>query len=148
MSLNEPRGIRIFFLRGPADGQDITDRKRSQDELVAAIEAVMADTSWFSRSVVEKLAALRQTSRPPALRADLQDLTDRERDVLGLICQGQTDLDMSEILKLSHNTIRNHLASLYRKIGVNRRAAAIIWARERGITGKDAIKSRRRGQKR
>jgi hypothetical protein len=28
----------------------ITDRKRSQDELVAAIEAVMADTSWFSRS--------------------------------------------------------------------------------------------------
>ena len=103
--------------------QDITDRKRSQDELVAAIEAVMADTSWFSRSVVEKLAALRQTSRPSALRADLQDLTDRERDVLGLICQGQTDLDMSESLKLSHNTIRNHLASLYRKIGVNRRAS-------------------------
>ena len=123
--------------------QDITERKRSQDELVAAIEAVMADTSWFSRSVVEKLAALRQTSRPSALRADLQDLTDRERDVLGLICQGQTDLDMSESLKLSHNTIRNHLASLYRKIGVNRRAAAIIWARERGITGKDAIKFRK-----
>jgi DNA-binding NarL/FixJ family response regulator len=40
----------------------ITDRKRSQDELVAAIEAVMADTSWFSRSVAEKLTALRQTS--------------------------------------------------------------------------------------
>ena len=128
--------------------QDITDRKRSQDELVAAIEAVMADTSWFSRSVVEKLAALRQTSRPSALRADLQDLTDRERDVLGLICQGQTDLDMSESLKLSHNTIRNHLASLYRKIGVNRRAAAVIWARERGITGKNAIKSSRPGRKR
>jgi PAS domain S-box-containing protein len=123
--------------------QDITDRKRSQDELVAAIEAVMADTSWFSRSVVEKLAALRQTSRPSAPRADLQDLTDRERDVLGLICQGQTDFDMSESLKLSHNTIRNHLASLYRKIGVNRRAAAIIWARERGITGKNAIESSR-----
>jgi PAS domain S-box-containing protein len=126
--------------------QDITDRKRSQDELVAAIEAVMADTSWFSRSVVEKLAALRQTSRPSALRADLQDLTDRERDVLGLICQGQTDQEMSESLKLSHNTIRNHLASLYRKIGVNRRAAAIIWARERGITGRNAIKSKRPGR--
>jgi DNA-binding CsgD family transcriptional regulator len=68
-----------------------------------------------------------------------------ERDVLGLICQGQTDLDMSESLKLSHNTIRSP-ASLYRKIGVNRRAAAIIWARERGITGKDAIKSRRQGR--
>jgi DNA-binding CsgD family transcriptional regulator len=67
-----------------------------------------------------KMAPLRQTSRPSALRADLQDLSDRERSVLGLICQGQTNLDMSESLKLSHNTIRNHLASLYRKIGVNR----------------------------
>ena len=55
---------------------------------------------------------------------------------------------MSESLKLSHNTIRNHLASLYRKIGVNRRAAAIIWTRERGITGKDEIESRRPGPKR
>lgn len=119
--------------------QDITERKRSQDELVTAIETVMADTSWFSRSVVEKLATLRQTSRPRSLGADLQDLTDRERDVLGLICQGQTDSEMSEALKLSHNTIRNHIASLYRKIGVNRRGAAIIWARERGITGKDSV---------
>jgi DNA-binding CsgD family transcriptional regulator len=94
-----------------------------------------------------KMAPLRQTSRPSALRADLQDLSDRERSVLGLICQGQTNLDMSESLKLSHNTIRNHLASLYRKIGVNRRADC-IWARERGITGKDGNKSRRPGPKR
>jgi DNA-binding CsgD family transcriptional regulator len=55
---------------------------------------------------------------------------------------------MSESLKLSHNTIRNHLASLYRRIGVNRRPAAVIWTRERGITGKDEIKSRRPGPKR
>jgi DNA-binding CsgD family transcriptional regulator len=55
---------------------------------------------------------------------------------------------MSESLKLSRNTIRNHLASLYRKIGVNRCAAAIIWARERGIIGKDGNKSGRPGPKR
>jgi DNA-binding CsgD family transcriptional regulator len=53
---------------------------------------------------------------------------------------------MSETLKLSRNTIRNHVSSLYHKIGVNRRAAAIIWARERGITGRDAIKRRKRSQ--
>ncbi len=123
--------------------QDITDRKRSEVELIAAIEAVMADTSWFSRGVVEKLAALRQTSRPRSLKADLEDLTDRERDVLGCICEGFSDTEMSEALKLSPNTIRNHVFSLYRKIGVNRRGAAIIWGRERGITGKDAIKPRK-----
>jgi PAS domain S-box-containing protein len=127
--------------------QDITERKRSQDELITAIEAVMADTSWFSRSVVEKLAALRFTSRARSPGADLDELTDRERDVLGLICQGQSDLEMSQTLKLSRNTVRNHVSSLYHKIGVNRRGAAIIWARERGITGKDAIKPAKRAQK-
>ena len=64
------------------------------------------------------------------------DLAEREREVLGLICQGQSDPEMSVTLKLSRNTIRNHISSLYHKIGVNRRAAAIIWARDRGITGK------------
>ena len=39
--------------------QDITERKRTEAELFAAIEAVMKDTSWFSRTVIEKLAAIR-----------------------------------------------------------------------------------------
>ncbi|WP_024343452.1 PAS domain S-box protein [Bradyrhizobium japonicum] len=123
--------------------QDITERKRSEDELIVAIESVMADTSWFSRSIVEKLAALRQTSRPTNVGAHLEDLTDREREVLGLICEGQSDKEMSRALKLSPNTIRNHVFSLYQKIGVNRRAAAIIWARERGVTGKQLGVSKR-----
>jgi DNA-binding CsgD family transcriptional regulator len=104
----------------------------------------VADTSWFSRRVVEKLAALRQTSRPDAIGADFEDLSDREREVLGLICQGQSDKEMSQILKLSPNTIRNHVSSLYRKIDVKRRGAAIVWARERGITGKTAFKAHKR----
>jgi len=40
--------------------QDITERKRSETELLAAIEAVMQDTSWFSRGIIEKLAQLRE----------------------------------------------------------------------------------------
>jgi PAS domain S-box-containing protein len=119
--------------------QDIADRKRSEDELVAAIEAVMEDTSWFSRTVVEKLAGLRRATKPSSQPSiELDELTNRERDILGLICQGQSDEDMSKSLGLSPNTIRNHVSSLFRKIGVRRRAAAIIWARERGVSGRDA----------
>jgi hypothetical protein len=40
--------------------QDITERKQSEDELIAAIESVMADTSWFSHGIAEKLTALRR----------------------------------------------------------------------------------------
>jgi PAS domain S-box-containing protein len=116
--------------------EDITERKRTENDLMAAIEAVMADTSWFSRSVLEKLAALRHGARPRRVTTQLEDLTSREREVLGLICQGMNDKEMSKALKLSPNTVRNHVFSLYQKIGVNRRSAVIIWARERGISGK------------
>ncbi|ASW08901.1 helix-turn-helix transcriptional regulator [Rhizobium sp. 11515TR] len=115
--------------------QDITERRRSEAELIEAIESVMADTSWFSRSVVDRLATLRQVSNGKVPSAQLLDLSDREREILALICRGQSDAEMSETLHLSRNTIRNHVASLYAKIGVNRRSAAVIWARERGFTG-------------
>jgi PAS domain S-box-containing protein len=124
--------------------QDVTERKKTEDELIAAIESVMADTSWFSRTVVEKLANLRQTSRKPGPGIGVGDLTDRERQILGLISEGCDNVAMSDRLGLSTNTVRNHVASLFRKIGVNRRAAAVVWARERGVTGETAVRGKRR----
>jgi PAS domain S-box-containing protein len=113
--------------------QDITERKRTEGELVAAIEAAMADTAWFSRGVMEKLAALRQLSGPTSSPVRLDDLTRREREIVALICRGAADAEISAELKLSPHTVRNHVASLYRKLGVHRRSAVVIWARERGV---------------
>ena len=115
--------------------QDISDRKRSEGELVAAIEAAMSDTSWISRGVIEKLAALRQLSGPIASSVQLADLTAREREILGLICRGARDAQIGTELSLSPHTVRNHVASLYRKLGLNRRSDVVIWARERGLDG-------------
>jgi DNA-binding NarL/FixJ family response regulator len=125
--------------------QENADQKDQGFDAIAAVEAAMADTtSWFTRTIVEKLKALRQTQQSAPRTSDLEILTDREREVLALICEGRSDAEMGAMLKLSHNTVRNHIASLYRKIGVNRRSAAIIWARERAITPDDALGRRRR----
>jgi PAS domain S-box-containing protein len=113
--------------------QDITERKRTEGELVTAIEAALADTAWFSQGVMEKLAQLRQLSGPASSSARLDELTSREREIVALICRGANDAEISSQLKLSPHTVRNHVASLYRKLGVNRRSAVIIWARERGV---------------
>jgi DNA-binding CsgD family transcriptional regulator len=118
-------------------------------DVLAAIETAVTDaTSWFSRAVIEKLKALGQPTQsndqPTARASGVDVLSDREREVLGLICEGKNHVQMGEILGLSENTVRNHIASLYRKIGVNRRTAAIIWARERGITDRGAFDLRRR----
>jgi PAS domain S-box-containing protein len=113
--------------------QDITERKRSEMDLIAAIEAVMKDTSWFSRTVMEKLAQVRHGGTGSRAHVALDDLTPRETEILTLICKGHSDEEMASLLKLSRNTVRNHIAALYGKIGVNRRSAAVVWGRERGL---------------
>jgi PAS domain S-box-containing protein len=112
--------------------QDIADRRRSELELIGAIEAVMRDTNWFSRMIVEKLANLRA---PAAHRhiVELGSLTGRERETLSLMCEGLDDGAVAAAMGVSRNTVRNNVARIYGKLGVNRRAAAIIWARERGF---------------
>lgn len=113
--------------------QDITERKRSEADLMAAIQAVMQDTSWFSQTVIEKLAQIRQPQFESEPGAELADLTPREREILGLMCQDMTDPEIALSLNVSPHTVRNHVASLYSKLDVHRRSAAIIWARQRGI---------------
>jgi DNA-binding CsgD family transcriptional regulator len=117
-------------------------------DLVSAIESVLADTSSFTRGIIDRLKGLRQVSKadgstPSEAATQIDILTPREREVLGFICEGHSDFEMSRKLNLSENTVRNHIASLYRKIGVNRRSAAIIWARERAITSQANITSQR-----
>jgi PAS domain S-box-containing protein len=114
--------------------QDITQRKSTEVELVEAIEAVMKDTSWFSRSIMDKLARLR-APQSDAPGPGLDDLTARERDVLALICRGYDDKTIARTLDVASNTVRNHVARIYAKIGVNRRIAAVAWARARGFDG-------------
>ncbi len=113
--------------------QDVTDRRRSEAELFEAIETVMEDTTWFTQSVIEKIAALRRPSRPGIAAPEIGDLTPREREVLGFISHGMTDRDIAEKLGLTRCTVRNHVATLYSKIGVHSRSSAIVWARERGV---------------
>ena len=119
--------------------QDVTARRHSEIELVEAIESVMKDASWFSRSIMDKLAMLRGGGGAAAPAA--AELSGREREVLELLCEGLDDKGIAGRLGLSGNTVRNHVSRLYAKISVNRRSAAIIWARERGIGGRAGDRS-------
>ena len=129
--------------------QDITEQRHSEAELITAIEAVMQDTSWFSRAVIEKLADLRQPRGSTASRAELGDLTAREPEALALICRGLSDAAIAAQLGVSRNTVRNQVSAIYRKIDLHRRSAVVVWARERGFTGQEkrSERTRRLGRK-
>jgi PAS domain S-box-containing protein len=112
--------------------QDITERKHTERELFDALETVMADTSWFSRGLIEKLANLRRPGREGA-DGSAPNLTVRERQILNLICSGLDDDAIARKLGLSRNTVRNHGAALYRKLGIHKRSEAVVWGRENGF---------------
>ncbi len=122
--------------------QDISERKRTELELITAIEAAMQDSSWLSRNIMDRLAALRSSQTPSAGPPPAAaDLTRREREVIELIARGKSDAAIAEALSLSRNTVRNHVARLYAKIGAHNRGEAIVWARERGHPARASVKA-------
>jgi DNA-binding NarL/FixJ family response regulator len=92
----------------------------------SAIQSVMRGGTWFSRGVAMKLA---DNSRS-TLGAIAIKLTNRERQLLGLLLSGQDARQIASTLCLSEQTIRNYLSRLYDKLDVNSRAEAIVWARD------------------
>ena len=60
-------------------------------------------------------------------------LTQRELDVLGLIAGGRSNAEIAETLFVSINSVKTYIRGAYRKIGVERRAQAVLWAEQHGL---------------
>jgi two-component system, NarL family, response regulator LiaR len=60
-------------------------------------------------------------------------LSERESEVLCLIARGRSNEEIAESLYLSINSIKTYIRSAYRKIGVQRRAQAVVWALDHGL---------------
>ena len=73
-------------------------------------------------------------------------LTRRELEILRLVAEGRTNRDVAELLWVSDQTVKFHLANVYRKLGVNTRAEAVEWARTNDIgdvaTAEDRLAAR------
>ena len=93
-------------------------------QLAAAIRAVAGGINLFD---ADDLAETLESYRSPTLTVAADSITDRERDVLKCLVRGisRTD-DIAEELFISQKTVKNHLASIYDKLGVNDRAQAVV----------------------
>ncbi|MDX6553440.1 MAG: hypothetical protein QOH74_1928, partial [Gaiellales bacterium] len=63
----------------------------------------------------------------------LDELTDREREVLSLLAAGLQNKQIAQRLEISEKTVKAHLTSVFRRIGVADRMQAALWAQERGL---------------
>ena len=63
------------------------------------------------------------------------ELTTRETEVLALIASGATNQQIAELLRVSPNTVKSYVRAAYRKIDVDSRSRAVLWAVHHGVTG-------------
>jgi DNA-binding NarL/FixJ family response regulator len=111
-------GARGYVLKGAA-----------QEDIIRAIEAVARGGAIFGPQVAARMTTYFARAPQAALTAFPQ-LTEREREVLGLIAQGYNNTAIADRLRIQAKTVRNHVSNIFAKLHVADRAQAIVRARE------------------
>jgi two-component system, NarL family, response regulator NreC len=102
-------------------------------ELVDAIEAAAHGENYFSPTIATKVI---EDYRRLLNRGDTETddiLTEREREVLQLIAEGQTNREIADFLTLSIKTVQAHRANLMEKLGAHDRTDLVKYAMQVGI---------------
>jgi two-component system, NarL family, response regulator NreC len=107
-------------------------KETASTELVDAVRRVAAGADYLQPSLGAALAKWQET--PGRLRARaIDDLSDREREVLRLIALGHTNAEIASMLYVSVRTVENHRASVMRKLGLRTRAELVRQATDAGF---------------
>ncbi len=107
----------------------------SAERLIAAARAVAGGAAWLDPKVAPRiLGSLRANGpRRGAGSARVEELTEREHDVLRLIATGATNGEIAAALYVGEATVKTHVGSIFAKLGVRDRAAAIVFAFDHGL---------------
>lgn len=104
------------------------------EQLVAGIRAVAEGDALLAptvtRRLIETFVRAPRVSAPPS---ELEELTDREREVLGLMARGLSNAEIAERLVVSGTTVKTHVARVLQKLGLRDRVQAVVLAYETGI---------------
>ncbi len=120
-------------LRAGACGYLLKDTNRQT--LFATLRAAARGEVLLKPEVLARVLAQRQSSdiRPAKAVAQGLVLTEREEEVLVAVARGERSKEIAVQLQISERTVKAHLASIYNKLGVDSRAAAIAQAAQRGL---------------
>ncbi len=102
-------------------------------EILRAVRAVNSGEAIFGPAIAKRLMQYFSAPRPAAPPQAFPELSDREREILALVAQHYTNVEIAERLVLSPKTVRNHVSNIFTKLQVSDRAQAIILAREAGL---------------
>jgi DNA-binding NarL/FixJ family response regulator len=119
-----------------AGGRGYILKDADPETMLRAVRAVAQGESLLSPAVASKV--LRQFAalpgeEPAARSSYCDDLTEREREVLGLIGQGHSNREIAALLCISEKTVKNHIANIFSKLHVYDRTQAVLYAIRKGL---------------
>ena len=105
------------------------------EQLIAGVAAVAGGGAWFDPSVAPRVLTTYRSRVAPARREArrLDELTEREHDVLRLLSRGSSNGEIATALHVSEATVKTHVGSIFMKLDVRDRAAAIVYAFDHGV---------------
>lgn len=128
-------------LQAPTHGLLVKDTSR--EELAGAVRAAARGEAVFSPSVSHRLVEWYRTAGSrrlrPASRTALKSLTIREREVLRLIAEGLSPLEMADRLCIGEATVRTHVYRLRTKLELKDRAQLVAFAYQAGVTAEEGF---------
>ena len=115
-------GARGYLLKGADEA-----------EVLRAIHAVAHGEAIFSPAIAGRLIQFFASVRPVPPAHLFPELTEREREILGMIARGKSNPEIAEELTLSPKTVSNHVSNIFAKLQVVDRAQAVLRVQQAGI---------------
>jgi DNA-binding NarL/FixJ family response regulator len=108
------------------------------EDLVDAIRLVAEGNALLGPTVTRRLLEHFANGEPGASKA-IAELTDREQEILQLVAQGLSNAELAAKLFVSEATVKTHVSSILRKLGVRDRVQAVIAAYDAGLVRPRAV---------
>jgi len=129
--------LMVSGLRAGARGYLLKDASRAT--LFAAIRAAAHGETLLSPEILDRLLTRMGAGQERLPTGGKVELTEREQEVLEAVSRGERSKEIAYRLGISERTIKAHLSSIYNKLGVDSRAAAIAVAARKGLLSEGSI---------
>ncbi len=131
ITIHENPEYLLEALKAGAAGYVLKDL--SQRELITAVQGVLRGESMLNKELVARLLQRLARETPSQEEPSPEPLSPREREVLHLLTQGQTNREIAEHLTVSVSTVKIHVEHILAKLSVSDRTQAAVRAIELGL---------------
>ena len=139
--VNESEATRVIILTSRKDPGFLEDALRSGakgvfqlewpvQEIPRAIRKVTNGGVWLEQAAAERVLEemLKKPKGPDPEQRKISTITQREREVIKLVCRGMKNKGIAKELRISEATVSHHLTSIFRKLEIEDRTSLVIYA--------------------